>query len=130
MMMLGRLLFGLGAETSIVVVNKIMVKWFKKKELAFAFAINIAIARLGTAGALILSPVLIDSDVGWTNALWVAAVLMGVGLVFQIIYNSIDAKYEQVRITKNQDSEEEFKLKGRFCASEETNHISMLRRCA
>ena len=34
MMMFGRLLFGLGAETSIVVINKIMVKWFKGREIA------------------------------------------------------------------------------------------------
>ncbi|MEN6512169.1 MAG: MFS transporter, partial [Chloroherpetonaceae bacterium] len=29
MLMFGRLLFGLGAETSIIVINKILVRWFK-----------------------------------------------------------------------------------------------------
>ncbi|MBL0174430.1 MAG: MFS transporter [Ignavibacteria bacterium] len=91
MMMLGRLLFGLGAETSIVVINKIIVKWFKGKELAFAFAVNVAIARLGTALALIFSPQLIKDPVGWTWALWVAAIAMGVGFVFFLIYMMYDS---------------------------------------
>ncbi|MGA2296191.1 MAG: MFS transporter [FCB group bacterium] len=129
-MMLGRLLFGLGAETSIVVISKIIVKWFKGKELAFAFAINLAIARLGTAAALIFSPVFIDPAsiatylnsmsgitktifspfvgllgslsqgsynlFGWTSAIWIAAVLMGVGLVFFVIYMFFDKSYERI----------------------------------
>jgi MFS family permease len=91
MMMIGRLLFGLGAETSIVVINKIMVKWFKGKELALAFAVNVSIARLGTALALIFSPQLIKDPVGWTWALWVAAIAMGVGFLFFLIYMMYDA---------------------------------------
>jgi MFS family permease len=96
LMILGRLLFGLGAETSIVVINKIIAKWFKGKELAFAFAVNLAIARLGTAAALILSPVLIEAPTGWTTALWVASVAMCTGLVFFIIYMFYDRKAEAV----------------------------------
>ncbi len=62
-MILGRLLYGLGAETSIVVINKVVVKWFKGKEMAFAFGVNLALARLGTAAALILSPTMIGEGV-------------------------------------------------------------------
>lgn len=114
MMVLGRLLFGLGAETSIVVVNKIMVKWFKGKELALAFAINVAIARLGTAFALILSPVLIDSMYGWTFALWMAAILMGIGLVFFIIYMLYDARISRNHEENREsllDAEDEFHIR-------------------
>ncbi len=112
MMMLGRLLFGLGAETSIVVVNKILVKWFKGKELALAFAINIAIARLGTAAALILSPQLIDSPMGWSWALWVAAIVMGVGFVFFIIYVMYELKFTRGEQKESLiDADEEFHVK-------------------
>jgi MFS family permease len=90
LLMLGRLLFGLGAETSIVVINKVLVKWFKGKELAFAFAVNIAIARLGTAAALILSPQFVGSAQGWTLAIWVAAVLMCAGFLFFVVYILFD----------------------------------------
>ncbi len=37
-MTFGYFLFGLGAETSIVVITTIVVKWFKGKELALAWA--------------------------------------------------------------------------------------------
>ncbi|MGD2085988.1 MAG: MFS transporter [Candidatus Aminicenantes bacterium] len=111
MMMLGRLLYGLGAETSIVAINKILVKWFKGKELSFAFSINLAIARLGTAAALIFSPMLIETTSGWTLALWVAALLMGIGLIFFIVYMAYDKKYTPAEKTGSLlDADERFKM--------------------
>jgi MFS family permease len=48
----GRLIFGLGAESLIVAVTTAIAKWFKGKELSFAFGINLTIARLGSFAAL------------------------------------------------------------------------------
>ena len=47
MMLAGRFFYGLGAETSIVVVSKILVKWFKGKDLALAFGLKIGFGRMG-----------------------------------------------------------------------------------
>jgi MFS family permease len=44
----GRLIFGLGAESRIVAVTTAIAKWFRGKELSFAFGMNLTIARLGT----------------------------------------------------------------------------------
>ncbi len=44
----GRLIFGLGAESLIVAVTTAIAKWFRGKELSFAFGINLTIARLGS----------------------------------------------------------------------------------
>jgi len=44
----GRLIFGLGAESLIVAVTTAVAKWFRGKELSFAFGIQLMIARLGT----------------------------------------------------------------------------------
>ena len=52
MMLLGRFFYGLGAETSIVVVSKILVKWFKGKDLALAFGLKVGFGRLGTCVSL------------------------------------------------------------------------------
>lgn len=111
MLMLGRLLFGLGAETSIVVSNKIIVKWFKGKEMALAFGVNLAIARLGTAAALILSPYFVNY-IHWTSALWAATILMTIGFISFIVYMIYDKKLTPA----NDDSakladDEVFKLK-------------------
>ncbi len=52
LMAIGRLVFGLGAESLIVAVTTALGRWFKGKELSFAFGINLTIARLGTFAAL------------------------------------------------------------------------------
>jgi MFS family permease len=52
MMATGRLIFGLGAESLIVSVTTAIAKWFKGKELSFAFGVNLTIARLGSFLAL------------------------------------------------------------------------------
>ncbi|MGH9870550.1 MAG: MFS transporter [Candidatus Polarisedimenticolia bacterium] len=48
----GRLVFGLGAESLIVSVTTALARWFKGKELSFAFGVNLTIARLGSFLAL------------------------------------------------------------------------------
>jgi MFS family permease len=52
MMAAGRLIFGLGAESLIVAVTTAIAKWFKGKELSFAFGVNLTIARIGSFAAL------------------------------------------------------------------------------
>ena len=48
----GRLVFGMGAESLNVAVTAALARWFKGKELSFAFGINLTICRLGTFAAL------------------------------------------------------------------------------
>ncbi|MBZ5647283.1 MAG: MFS transporter [Acidobacteriia bacterium] len=51
-MAFGRLIFGMGAESLIVAVTAALAKWFRGKELSFAFGVNLMIARLGSFAAL------------------------------------------------------------------------------
>jgi MFS family permease len=44
----GRFIFGMGAESLIVSITTALAKWFRGKELSFAFGINLMIARGGT----------------------------------------------------------------------------------
>ena len=48
----GRLVFGIGAESLIVSITTAIAKWFKGKELSFAFGVSLTIARLGSFAAL------------------------------------------------------------------------------
>ena len=50
-MMVARFTLGLGAEPLIVAVTTALAKWFKGRELGFAFGINLTIARLGSFAA-------------------------------------------------------------------------------
>ena len=95
MMLLGRFLFGLGAETSIVVVSKIIVKWFKGKELALAFGLKIGIARMGSFAAFNLSPWIAGSSSSWTIAIWAAAILVCIGLLAFAVYTIYDRKLDR-----------------------------------
>jgi len=47
-MLAGRLLFGIGAETSYVAQNTILINWFRDKEMALAMGLCISAGRLGT----------------------------------------------------------------------------------
>jgi MFS family permease len=96
MMMFGRLLFGLGAETQIVMLNKVLAKWFMGKELAFAFGLNLGVARLGSALGMSLSP-RIATSIGFNSALWVGAVVMISGLILFLVYMIMDRRDEKQR---------------------------------
>src|SRR5216683_1972843 len=51
LMAAGRLIFGMGAESLNVAVTTALAKWFKGKELSFAFGINLTLARLASVAA-------------------------------------------------------------------------------
>ena len=55
----GCALFGLGSEIAGVAVTKSIAKWFKGKEMALAMGLQLSLARLGTAIALLLAPMVI-----------------------------------------------------------------------
>ncbi|MEI7726198.1 MAG: MFS transporter [Bacteroidota bacterium] len=99
MMSLGMLIFGLGAETSIVVTSKIIVKWFRGYEIALAFALNLGIARVGTALAFNLSPRLV-LPTQWDFAIWFAFMLLLIGFLAFLVYLMFDIKFDrQVKTT-------------------------------
>jgi MFS family permease len=92
-MIVGRILFGVGLEVSCVVVLRAIVKWFKGFELALAMAISMAIGRLGSAMGIALSP-----DIGGgvvQPAITFAATLIGIGLLMYIVYILFDIKLDR-----------------------------------
>jgi MFS family permease len=50
-MLIARFLLGVGSEPLIVAITTALAKWFKGRELSFAFGINLTIARLGSVAA-------------------------------------------------------------------------------
>ncbi len=114
MMLLGRFFFGLGAETSIVVISKVLVKWFKGKDLALAFGLKVGFGRLGTFLALRLSPVLAEDKLN--IAIWFAAILVMIGLLVFCIYMLMDLAYDKQQkasqeIKEATEKEEGFRIR-------------------
>ena len=73
-MALGRLIFGLGAESMIVAITVVIGQWFVGRQLGFAFGVNLSIARAGSYSADMsttwFKPLY---DLGWQPPLWLAA---------------------------------------------------------
>lgn len=97
--MLGsRLLLGIGAEPLIVAITTALAKWFKGKELGFAFGINLTIARLGSFTAD-WSPTWGSSFYGsWSEPLYIAF-LIGLtcvvgGIIYWVMESYAEKKYE------------------------------------
>jgi MFS family permease len=88
----GRFLLGMGAEPLIVAVTTALAKWFKGKELSFAFGLNLTIARLGSVAAD-NSPTWARSFYsGWQPPLQIGAVLGATCIVAGVLYWMLEAR--------------------------------------
>ena len=100
---IGCMFFGLGSEIAGVAVTRSIAKWFKKGNMAFAMGVQLAIARLGTAFALVISPKLVMAKAaGETYSLtetaspaFLGLVLMIVGMVLWGVFVAMDARFDR-----------------------------------
>ena len=132
MLMFGRLLFGLGAETQIVMLNKVLAKWFMGKELALAFGLNLGLARVGSALGMSMSP-RIAARFGFHSSLWLGAVVMLSGLILFIIYMTMDYRDEKKRGTGGAGklaADEEFHLKDVLSLFANKSYLYIILLCA
>jgi MFS family permease len=91
----GRFVFGMGAESLIVSVTTALAKWFRGKELSFAFGINLTISRFGTW--------LAQNSPTWAKpayASWQGPWLIGVGFVTLCVIGPIFYWILEVRAEK------------------------------
>ena len=86
LMIAGRTIFGIGAESLIVCQSAILAKWFKGKELAFAFGLALTFMRLGTLFSFNTEAWIAETYNSWRMALWVAAGLCVLSLVCNVVY--------------------------------------------
>lgn len=107
----GCAIFGLGSEIAGVAVTRSIAKWFRGKEMALAMGLQLALARLGTATALLLVPRLVNLDLSYipfseiSKPTIVAMVLMAIALGVWFIFLIMDAAYDADKI-KEQSKEE------------------------
>mgnify|MGYP003385769914 FL=1 len=108
---IGRLIFGLGGENFSVATSVLLADWFKGKELAFAFGVNLSIAKLGSVFNNVVSPMLFNS-VGIIFALWFGSILCGLSMLCVILTWPIDKAMderieEQTKYAALEDAKEE-----------------------
>lgn len=107
---LGYAIFGVGVEIAGITVSRIIVKWFKGKEMALAMGLEMATARLGTllATAIPLPIARYFGDV--SKPILFALILLIIGLIAFIVYTFMDKKLEASDANNDEVAEEPFKL--------------------
>lgn len=121
-MIAGRTVLGLGAESMIVAVTTALAKWFKGKELSFAFGINLTIARLASVAA--------DNSPTWANRAfyphgaggqpsWQNPLLIAVGagvfaILCSIIYWVLESRAEEQYRLGDAGTTDKLEFKGIF----------------
>ena len=103
---LGYAIFAVGTENCGITVTKVIAKWFKGKEMALAMGTQVAVARLGTAMALIVSP-LIVKHFSMSAPLLFALVLIGIGLLAYCVFCVMDAKLDKQLVAEQGDEEDD-----------------------
>ncbi len=91
---LGFGLFGMGCDITGITVSKIITKWFIGHELASAMGVQVALARLGTASALSLSP-LIANSYGLSASLLAGVAVLLLGFLFFVVYVFLDRNFDR-----------------------------------
>eukprot|EP01038_Epipyxis_sp_PR26KG_P013849 gene13849-18574_t len=94
-MLLGRTIFGLGGESLGVGVAALISSWFKGKELALAYGLNISIPRLGSITNNLLSPQ-IAATVNIQFSVFVGAIVCGFGLLNLLLVLYIDHAMDDI----------------------------------
>ncbi len=93
-MLAGRFVLGLGAEPMIVAATTALAKWFKGKELSFAFGINLSISRLGSASADWSTSVAQPLYMNWQDPLWLATAIAGLSVTAAMLYWILERRAE------------------------------------
>lgn len=105
--------FAVGVEVAGITVSKIIVKWFKGKELATAMGLQVAMARIGTAMALAFSVPIAKATgiIDVSRPILVALIALCIGLIAFLVYTVMDKRMDASEATdEEKNPEDEFKL--------------------
>ena len=99
----GCMLFGLGSEIAGVSVTRSIAKWFKGKNMSLAMGLQLAIARFGTATAILIAPKIVrQKAVGEIYTLaetnqpaLIGLAVLAVGAILWAIFVAMDARFDK-----------------------------------
>ena len=106
---LGFAIYGVGCEIAGITVSKVIVKWFTGHELALAMGLQVALARIGTAGALALALPFAQKFGGVSASVGLGAALLCAGLISYLVYCVMDKKFDKEKALAA-EAEEGFKF--------------------
>ncbi len=104
----GFAIFCVGAEGAGITVSRIIVKWFKGKEMALAMGTEMALARFGSFIALFGAPRIANAFDIPTSVL-VGAIALCIALILFIVYTVMDRKLDK-QLEETAEEEDPFKI--------------------
>jgi len=104
----GFAIFCVGAEGAGITISRIIVKWFKGKELALAMGTEMALARFGSFIALFGAPRIANAYDIPTSVL-VGAIALCIALILFIVYTVMDTRLDK-QLKEDADEEEPFQI--------------------
>lgn len=104
----GRITFGIGLEITCVIVSRVVVKWFKGKEMALAMAINVGFGRMGSFMAVSFGLDIAGGNV--MQGLGFAASLIGAAFILILVYFVFDKRLDDQVPQAEEDKPDEASL--------------------
>ena len=106
----GFAIYGVGCEIAGITVSKVIVKWFTGHELALAMGLQVALARIGTAGALALALPFAKAMGGVSASVGLGASMLCAGMIAFIVYCVMDKREDASAAAVDAEPEEGFKF--------------------
>ncbi len=108
---IGYAIFGVGIEIAGITVSKIIVKWFKGRELALAMGLEMACARIGTALALAVTPMISEAfGKSVSVPVLLGLALLCIGLVSFLVFVVMDTRRDR-ELQEALQKEEPFRVR-------------------
>lgn len=107
---LGYAIFAVGTENCGITVSKVITKWFAGKELALAMGVQVAVARLGTAAALVFCP-MIAKHFSVSAPLLLSAILLCIGFLAYLVFCRMDKQFDAEVTQAQTEPDDVFKVK-------------------
>jgi len=107
---LGFAIFGVGVEVAGITTTKCIVKWFKGKEMALAMGLQLALARMGTALALVISAPIAERFHSVSAPVLLAVILLTIAFISYLVYNVMDRRLDASEARSDAPVEESFHL--------------------
>lgn len=111
---LGYAIFGVGVEIAGITVSKVIVKWFKGKELALAMGLEMATARIGTMLAMAVTVPFAKYFQSVSAPVLLCLIMLCIGTISYMVYIVMDRKLEASMSAEEEEKEEPFRLSDVF----------------
>ncbi|MEN6561254.1 MAG: MFS transporter [Acidobacteriota bacterium] len=101
---LGRFIFGAGSEPLVVAQSAMLARWFRNKEMAMAFGVQLTVSRLGSLFAFNTGELFTKNFGTYRAALLAAVCACGLSLLGNIGYIILDKRGEKALNLRNESA--------------------------